>query len=246
MNLFGLTTSESAHSPPAAAWQSCFSTLMNLPPGTSSCLNSDQSEQPAQVSPARRTSRGSSAWFTSSRWVERFGGKRSAAHRGLPDSRPARGPPRWSVDEMTGRILILAPRGRGNRAGAGWRRMEVAGFTSFWSLLCWSAWRCAETSSYTPLFTFNTSTVLNWAVERLALEGYIFYKGILVEYDTRKSAAESQGQRRRETTSVMDDREISIWAGRETSNYEKRARAPSSRGGLSESRPHELNSVVRS
>lgn len=50
-------------------------------------------------------------------------GKRSAAHRGLPDSSPAKRPPRWSVDEMTGRILILHPRGQRNRVGAGWRRM---------------------------------------------------------------------------------------------------------------------------
>lgn len=49
----------------------------------------------------------------------------------------------------------------------------------------------------------------------------MFYKGILVKYDLRKSAAESRAQRSRETTSMMDDREISIWAGGETSNYEK-------------------------
>lgn len=71
-------------------------------------------------------------------------------------------------------------------------------------------------SSCTLPFTFNTPTVLKSAEERLVLEHEIFYKGILVKYDLHSSESRS-----RETTSVMDDREISIWAGGETSNYEK-------------------------
>ena len=169
MKLFALKRSESANSTPAAALQSCFATVMNLPPGTSSCLPSDQRKQPAQVSSARRTSRGSSAWFTSSRWVERFGEEVSGTP-GTPWQQLCQRPPRWSVDEMTGHILIPTPQGQRNREGAGWKRMYVACFTLFWSLFCWSVWRCAETSSCTLLFTFNTPTVLKRAEERLASE----------------------------------------------------------------------------
>lgn len=110
MKLFSLTTSESANSTPAAAWQSCFSTVMNLPQGTSSCLPLDQSEQPAQVSSARRTRRGSSAWFTSSRWVERLGEEVSRTP-GTPWQQPCQRPPRWSVDEMT-TFLSSLPEGK--------------------------------------------------------------------------------------------------------------------------------------
>lgn len=140
MKLFSLTTFESAHpTGKAAAWQSCFSTVMNLPAGAPSCLPSDQSEQPAQVSSARRTGRGGSAWFASSRWVERFGEEVSRTP-GIPWQQLCQRPPRWSGDEMTGHILILAPRGRRNRERAGWGRMQVARFTLFWSL-CEGAWR---------------------------------------------------------------------------------------------------------
>jgi len=53
-------------------WWSFSATVMNLPRGAPSCLPSHQSEQPAQVSSARRTSRGSTARFPSSRWVGRL------------------------------------------------------------------------------------------------------------------------------------------------------------------------------
>lgn len=154
MKLFGLTTFESANSTPAAAWQSFFSTVMNLPSGTSSCLLSDQSEQCAQVSSAGRTSRGSSAWFSSSRWVERFGEEVSHTP-GTPWQQHCQRPPRWSLDEMTGHILILTPRGQRNRRG--WRRWHV----SLYIGVC-------SASSCTPPFTFNTATVLKWAEESLA------------------------------------------------------------------------------
>lgn len=107
--------------------QSCFSTVMNLPAGTSSCLPSDQSEQPAQVSSARRTSRGSPAWSTSSRWVERFGEEVSRTP-GIAWQQLCQRPPRWSVDEAPGLILILAPRGQKTESvlGEGGYRWHVS------------------------------------------------------------------------------------------------------------------------
>lgn len=56
---------------------------------------------------------------------------------------------------------------------------------------------------------------------------------------------QSEDSSSKETTSMMDDREISIWAGGKLLITRKEAHAPSSQGELSEPWPHELNSVVR-
>lgn len=195
--------------------KNCFSMIMNLPWGTSSCLPSHQSEQPAQVSPARRTSRGSTACFTSSRWVGRLeeevsstpGDSLTAA---LPETTKVIG---WwndrphsyphSEGKETDKVL--------DEGGYQW---HVSLYFGDW--FCLPVWLRVKISSCTLPFTFNMPTVLKAAEERLVLEHEIFYKGILVKYDLHSSESRS-----RETTSVMDDREISIWAGGETSNYEK-------------------------
>lgn len=100
---------------------------MGLAQGTTSCVSSDHSEKPARVSSSKRTCKCSSVGFTSSRWVKRFG--EEVIHTlGTPQQQLCTRPPRWWVNEMTGHILILAPRGRRNREGAGRRRIQFAGF----------------------------------------------------------------------------------------------------------------------
>lgn len=123
--------------------KNCFSMIMNLPRGTSSCLPSHQSEQPAQVSPARRTSRGSTACFTCSRWVGRLeeevsstpGDSLTAA---LPETTKVIG---WWNDRPHS---YPHSRGQGNRQGAGRGRRSMACFTLFWRLVLFACVTACE------------------------------------------------------------------------------------------------------
>lgn len=157
--------SDKQNSTPVATCHSCLFALMGLAQGTTSCLPSDHSEKPPRVSSRKRSCKCSSAGFTSSRWVKRF--EEEVIHTlGTPSPLPPlqqlrTRPPRWRVNETTGRILIPAGRGRRDGAGAG-ARTDTA--CELW--VC-AARRCVETSLCTLTFTFNMPTVLRATEERL-------------------------------------------------------------------------------
>lgn len=150
---------------------------MSLPRGTPSCLPSHQSGQPAQVSSAGRTGRGTAARFPSSRWVGRLeeevsGTPGDSLTAALPETTKVIG---WWNDRPHS---YPCSRGQGNIQGSSGGRISVACFTLFWSL---SLFVGVKTSSCVLPFTFNTSTVLKSPEEKLVLEHGMLYKGILVK-----------------------------------------------------------------
>ena len=158
---------------PKLLWPSCFSAVMNLAPFF--LLPSDQSEEPAQVSSAsalicwERDGPCSLGWSSedqprehgpsrSQQMSAEARGGRSAARRG--DSLTAALPKPTEVICRWSDSYPSSPRA-GTQSGR--RSRSVARLTSGRSSLCLSAWRCAEISSYTRPFPFNTPTVLEWA-----------------------------------------------------------------------------------
>lgn len=205
--MLGLPTFESANSAPAAPWQSCFFTVMNLAQGTSSCLPSDQSEKTC----SGFISRCSSAWFTSSRWVKRFGEEVSSHTLGTPWQQLCQRPPRWSVDEMT-TFLSALPEGKETERVVGEEGYRFHFMLKFG--LCEGVWR----HLYAPRH-LHSICPLYWNELKRGWSRSTKY--CIKAYLLRKRAAESRERKRGETYSMMDDREISIWAGGETSNYER-------------------------